>query len=293
MVDLNAAAEHKQKQLDEIHQQISLIYSKILSLDLTPDDLSKPTTSKKIPWPSPLPSPCDRFATSSKDDVTNFQYMGRSMFKGVLKEITDSWADKPYSRLYLYGPSGVGKSHLLATVVLCLTRQGKRVVYIPDCRDALKTPFHYIQTALLYAFHNDNDSCDTIAAAMQVDDLIRFMNGRPNESTYIIVDQVNALELDGGDDPAADQKRMVRRTVEGMGFSQKYIFSASAGDKSHRRVDEKQTGTNVFYINTGMTKVCPHFFELPCLTFPRLRRTPGSNATHPGSPKHTASLSRT
>jgi len=91
--DLSAAAEHNRKrsgESDEIHQlmgaaaehnrkrsattdedkhpqkkrrvaqraqEISLIYSKIRSLDLTPDDLSNPATSKFIPWPSPLPHP--------------------------------------------------------------------------------------------------------------------------------------------------------------------------------------------------------------------------------------------
>ena len=116
--------------------------------------------------------PHDCFVTNcSKDSVTNFEYMGQSMLEKVLKELMGNWDDKSYSKLYLYGPSGVSKSHLLMAVVLYLTWQGQHVVYIPDCYAALGNPFQYIQEALLFAFHNDNDSCDTITAVVQVDGL--------------------------------------------------------------------------------------------------------------------------
>lgn len=278
---MGPAAEHKRKRsdedkharkkrkLDQLYEEISLIHSQILSLDFTPNELSNPATSRYIPWPSPLPPPRDRFVTScSEDGVTNFEYMGRSMFKEVLKEVTGSWVTKPYNKLYLYGPSGVGKSHLLAAIVLCLTRQGKRVVYIPDCRALLAEEdlILYIKAALLFAFHNDKDSCDAIAAAVQVDGLIDFIQDQPMEGHYVIVDQMNALELNEGKDPATNEKVMVSNILACFGSRQKYIFSAAAGKQSHRRVHEKQTATQVFHIDTGMTKVCPHFFELPCLT---------------------------
>jgi len=191
------------------------------------------------------------------------------MFEKVLKEVMGNWADKSYSQLYLYGPSGFGKSHLLAAVVLCLIWQGERVVYIPDCREALNDSFRYIQEALLFAFHNDNDSCDAITAAVQVDDLINFMQHQPNDKLYVIVDQRNALEVIQTSkyrDLFANEKVKVFTTLQSIGFRQKFIFSASAGEHSHRSVDERQTGIRVFHIDTGMTKVCSHFFELPCLT---------------------------
>jgi len=124
--------------------------------------------------------------------------MGRSVFENVLKEVMDDWTNKSYHKLYLYGPSRVNKSHLLVAIVLYLTQQGQHIVYIPDCCAALDKPLQYIQDALLFAYHNDNDSCNAIIAAKDADGLMGFMWERPTEELYVIVDQLNALELNWG-----------------------------------------------------------------------------------------------
>ena len=272
-----------------------MIHRKILSLDLALDGLSDPYTSKDIPWPSPLRPPPGRFVIScSVDGVTNFQFMGRTVFGDVLTRITDNWPDTPCSKLYLYGPSGVGKSHVLAAVVLYLVQQGNRVVYIPDCHAALENPFRCIRDALLFAFHGDQDGWRAISQATKMDDLLAVVEAQPTYSLYLIVDQYNALDIEGDkEDHGNDTKKNLFEALTRIGYDQKYIFSASAGMRSDRYTDKKQTGTVVIKFYAGMTKVCPHFFELPCLTRSRMRQRPGSSTTHPGSQENTASLSRT
>lgn len=54
-----------------------------------------------------------------------------------------AYADYPGGWLYLYGPPGAGKSHLLAGVALALADQGKTVAYasVPDVLDFLRGGF--------------------------------------------------------------------------------------------------------------------------------------------------------
>jgi len=58
------------------------------------------------------------------------------------------------SSLYIYGTMGYGKSYILAALACLLYRQGKRVVFIPDCRAMLINPLLYIKCALLCTFAN-------------------------------------------------------------------------------------------------------------------------------------------
>jgi hypothetical protein len=276
--------------------KISSIYDAIRSCSINPDELSDPFKANDIPWPSPLDPP-SRFDRSNEDatipegNVKKFQYMGRAMFKEVQGRATSN-VFETYPKLYLYGPSGVRKSHLLAALVFCLVQCGERVVYIPDCRAIISNPFRPIQAALLFAFYGDDTMFKTIAAIRNLDDLKDIMDGQIERTLYFIIDQWNALDSEEGE-ASSQNKIKIRDTLEAMGAQQKYIFSASANAQSDRYADQKQSGTELITFYPGMTKVCPHFFELPCLTFPRTRQTPGSNATHPGSPKHTARLSRT
>jgi len=53
--------------------------------------------------------------------------MGRSSFQRLLKEVEDPSFLSGLSTLYVYGPSGTGKSHLLAVLVYYLVWKGERV----------------------------------------------------------------------------------------------------------------------------------------------------------------------
>lgn len=57
--------------------------------------------------------------------------------------VCQTYADHPGGWLYLYGPPGAGKSHLLAGVALALAEQGKTVAYasVPDVLDFLRSGF--------------------------------------------------------------------------------------------------------------------------------------------------------
>jgi hypothetical protein len=238
--------------------KISSIHDAIRSCSINPGDLSDPFKTKDIPWPSPLPLP-SRFSPPNKDDATipegnvrTFQYMGRAMFKEFLSSATGNvfmW----YRKLYLHGPSGVGKTHLLAALVFYLVQKRERVVYLPDCGDVLSNPLRCIKEALLFAFYDDRTMLKTIAAIGTLEGLSRVVNYRSPGSLYFIVDQWNALDSKGENESA------LKKTLDEMGIPQKYIFSASADAQSNRHVDEEQSGIQLIRFYQGMTQVCPHF----------------------------------
>ena len=235
-------------------------------------DLSDPSKTNDIPWPSPLPL-SSRFHYSPENGVRTFRYMGRSVFEAVWTKATSNWysARERYQQLYLYGLAGVGKSHLMAALVFYLVRQGHRVVYIPDCRAALANPFHYIQGALLFAFYGDSDSYYLISEAENMDDLRAVVTGHYPPPFYLIVNQCNALEVDVGKiDLQESTKVAMYCDLEKIGAFQKYIFSASAGAESNCVAERQQTGIEVIRFNAGMTPVRPHFSE--CLILHSLGR---------------------
>lgn len=70
-----------------------------------------------------------------------FQYMPREKFEALAKEI-GNLSRTAYRKLFVYGTIGYGKSHILAAMTCFLIRQGKRVVYLPDCRAMIKNTSH-------------------------------------------------------------------------------------------------------------------------------------------------------
>jgi hypothetical protein len=82
----------------------------------------------------------------------------------------------------------------------------------------------------------------------------------PTEDVYIVVDQLNALELDGLSTALDDAKKRVTRHLGKMQYGHKYIFSVFANEKSYQVAAEKQSGVTVIPMNGGMTEVrlCSH-----------------------------------
>jgi hypothetical protein len=66
------------------------------------------------------------------------------------------------TEVWVYGLIGNGKSHLLATLVYYLTAQGRRVIYLPDCRICYRHPVCYIQQALLFIWADQPEGADQI-----------------------------------------------------------------------------------------------------------------------------------
>jgi hypothetical protein len=209
-------------------------------------DLFDPSTFTALPFPSLLPMPSQRFEKKKIDGICRFEYMGRSRFLELQKRVeNEDFLDADES-LYLYGTSGSGKSHLLAALVYHLIREGKRVIYLPDCSTLLLEPAQTIWAALTFAFY-DSAVLGTIGDPHNIDTLIRFMS--KHRDLYIIVDQVNALET--VDNTGHNRKEV----LNAMRFQHRYIFSASANEDSNREADRKQSGISVFRIFGGMSKV--------------------------------------
>jgi hypothetical protein len=182
--------------------------------------------------------------------------MGRSIFEEVWKEAIGNGFENKFRKLYLYGPSGVGKSHLLAALVFSLVRHGERVVYIADCQAAASDPLNTLRTALLFAFHDVEDLQGALADAGNLGDITNVIHTQHSRSFYLIV---NSLDFDvcKKDPDAQDLYTALKR----IGSCQKYIFSASANLESDQVADKKQTETKVIRLNAGMTQVCPHSFS--------------------------------
>jgi len=246
------------KQISDLLKRISSIYEGIQSSTLALCHFSDPVQNNHIPWPSPLSPPVDRFEIRKSENHITFQYMGRSMFQEVFEQATGEGFETAFSQLYLYGPSGVGKSHLLAALVFSLVQKGSRVVYIPNCRAAVKNPYRRLQAALLFAFHGDEILQSAVAEAVDVDDLVKITHAQLNKSLYLIVDQYNALDIDEGrKDDAERRKEVLCDALASIGDDQRYIFSASANAKSNQLAERKQAEIKVIYLNAGMTKVRP------------------------------------
>jgi energy-coupling factor transporter ATP-binding protein EcfA2 len=236
---------------DTTHELINKIYESIKKIP-SDAELSDPKTFHALPFPSILEMPiCFTEIETDPTGVEHFEYMGRSKFSQLLERIQQSTFLEAREMLCVYGTSGCGKSHLLAALVCHLIREGKRVVYLPDCCRLLREPRQVIQRALLFAFHDKGDF-DTIKKTNDVNVLIKFMSRR---NLYVVVDQTNGLELTLDDDSAAE-KRQARAWLGLMISGHRYIFGASANQKSSREVHRKQNGVGVFYILGGMTEVC-------------------------------------
>ena len=158
--------------------------------------------------------------------------------------------------LYLYGPSGTGKSHLLAALVCQLVIDNERMVYIPDCsRLIAEDPFPHLQNAFMFAFHNDSHAHSIIVAAQTMEDLLWFRRSRPPCSFYVIVDQRNALEFLDINDAQTKPKKVVANVLNAIGGGQKYIYSAASNEQASRDADRKQSNITTLYFWSGMTDV--------------------------------------
>lgn len=225
-------------------------------------DFSDPDTVITLPFPSPLCPPLGRF-TIKKGIVDTFQYMGRDIFQHILKEVEDTSFQTGRHDLYLYGPSGMGKSHLVAALVCHLIKNGKRVVYIPDCARLLEDHEAYIQEALLFAFYDDADSVNAIMHSRAMHHLLLFVRNQPVRSLYIIVDQRNALEInEHGTDMRAASKVTIWDNIDKLRKSQNYIFSASANANSVYFRDKKQINIRTINLGSGLSEVCPYLFNV-------------------------------
>ena len=243
-----AAAVHETKM-----NKISSIHEAIKSIGEI--NYADPDLYEALPFPSlhPLPGSFSR-DNADGENIERFRYMGRERFAQFYEAVRNEDIQKGTNRLYLYGASGAGKSHLLAALVCQLVFEGERVFYIPDCRRLLHD-VTLIQDALLFAFQQDPHLWATISAATTNDALLALPTILPEHSFYVVVDQCNALEIQGHTDALNGLKQEVVILINKIGSRQKFIYSAFANEQSSREANQKQLNIRTFNFQLGMTRV--------------------------------------
>lgn len=189
----------------------------------------------------------------------HFNYMGRTAFSELFQTVQKMKIGDGFSQLYIQGTMGYGKSHMLAVLVGLLSRNGKRVVYLPDCRELVRNTISYMRTALLCTFANPFlfDVRNEIRALESEDDIIAFCQQPENRSMYIVIDHINALDHE---DPNMDavnnsQKEKVQQFLHQLTSGQFQITSASANHKTARHMKKKQTNELKLELRGGMSEV--------------------------------------
>jgi len=160
---------------------------------------------------------------------------------------------------FLHGTLGAGKSHLLAALTCLLIKQGHKVVYLPDCRVMLRNPFGYLQFALRFAFHNQEERATFLDNAKSLEDLEKFCHASAAEERLLfIIDQANALDpQDENDDRLSlDVKRQTRTLLDKI-TAEHLKLASSSGNYKHALHDRyRQTGERRLYLYGGLTDVC-------------------------------------
>jgi len=157
--------------------------------------------------------------------------MGRTKFAELENNTKSGHFLTGYDDLYLYGSPGAGKSHILAALVCKLIREGKRVVYIPNCHDLLQDFRWSMELALCCAFYDDPESLRAIQSAPGVEYLLSFW--RNTGDKYLVVDQLNALETASNSSFFDNERRWLNKLKD----MHCYIYGASANEMSDRDVE--------------------------------------------------------
>ena len=184
--------------------------------------------------------------------------MGREKFASVLDQIEKLGPTK-YCKLYIYGTIGYGKSHILAAMTCLLLQQGKRVVYLPDCRVMTSDFVQYIKSSLLLAFGDSEphqleiQMCDSVAEIKSFCRDIAYTNIQ----LYFIIDQLNALDLEdtNKDEVNNETKQYIRKSLNEITFNHYIIESASANHKSAMHMEQKQDSKAKISLMGGMIEV--------------------------------------
>ena len=193
----------------------------------------------------------DRFFGPSQGQ---FVMMGRGFVRGVVEAMG---GDDPAKRIFLYGPQGVGKSHILAAVALfCSVRRAKGdvgappVCYIPDMKEALSDD-KYLFKCFIQAFIDQSDVLAEIVSigvnanrSFNLPSLVGW--ARASTGVLFIADQCNEV---GNTQLPKDVA--LNEMVEGVGADNWLLFAASSN----------QTKVDVFYVGSGGDKALKMMVE--------------------------------
>jgi hypothetical protein len=238
--------------------QLSALHAKIQNLNPDPTWYSNPLNATTLPFPFIYDQlPGERFCLS-ESDIPEFTYLGREKFSSLWERVECILKKGAVHSLFMQGPKGLGKSHLLAALACLWSRMERRTVYIPDCRQALSDPLFYLQIALLCAFADPSSASKrTIIRSFQsTDDLKKFCRAltRP---LYFVIDQVNALEHeDSNEDIVSNEdKDNFQRLLRYITIKGYVVKSASANYLTALRMEQKQSGEDKLQMMGGMSPV--------------------------------------
>ncbi|KAF8458180.1 hypothetical protein BGX38DRAFT_651101 [Terfezia claveryi] len=126
--------------------------SSINALSIDVSTLSNPAVVTELPFPFPGPMP-QRF---QDEGDKRFKFRGRQTFS-TLYQAFQKMNLTQNRRLHFHGSLGAGKSYLIAAMVCLLKKEGRTVVYLPDCYELLlsEPPSLYVVNALCLTFHSD------------------------------------------------------------------------------------------------------------------------------------------
>uniref|UniRef100_U9UR05 Crinkler effector protein N-terminal domain-containing protein n=1 Tax=Rhizophagus irregularis (strain DAOM 181602 / DAOM 197198 / MUCL 43194) TaxID=747089 RepID=U9UR05_RHIID len=213
----------------------------IMKLDENESTYSNPKNFLSLPYPYLGEKlPIDRFAI---DNNRYFNFMGRKEFRNVLEAINKLRSGTGYMKLFVYGTVGYGKSHILSAIACFLFRTGRRVVFLPDCRQLAVDPVDYVKSALFLAYHDDDAKINEINSCENFENIVDFCKKLQfKEKLYFIVDQMNALDEFDNTGVNSKTKQQIRCDIDKMSNYHYYIMSSSANNKSMLHLMQKQTG---------------------------------------------------
>jgi hypothetical protein len=220
------------------------------------DDYCNPQKILKLPFLFPEERPMTRFEF---DDDGCFAYYGRQKFQ-ELYDVATNMAYEQRRLYFLHGPHGVGESHLLAALACALTKLGRHVVYLPDCRGLLRSPLGYLRAALQLTFANAEDYRIHLDNSRTIDQLREFCHDvAPNCRLFCIIDQANALDHQLGQDQDKNdnkEKRDVRNLLDDISSKHLKFASSSANYMGGERDRSRQTHEGRMTMYEGLSKVC-------------------------------------
>jgi len=213
-----------------------------------------------------LPFPVTYMGTPSQFAVRQgvWRYVGREKFPELLRQLKFVQTAMSYSKLWVYGTRGNGKSHLLAALVCYLSARGECVIYIPNCGDGLRNPVAYFKAAMLFAF-TDKAAQDRILTMETMEEIKYFLDRYA--PVYFVIDQMNALDTEVGDQ---EHRRLAKarlsRWISLLTSSRKAVLSSSANLQCHLRLRSKEHYNHTMRVYGGLTEVCPHIGLVQSLT---------------------------
>ncbi|KAK2799175.1 hypothetical protein FQN50_008564 [Emmonsiellopsis sp. PD_5] len=212
--------------------------------------LSNPETYIDLPFPYAGLRMPDRFK-EGRSPCGSYCYMGREEFARIADSFIDVLRGSNALDLWLYGPIGYGKSHILATLMYYLTSTGHRVIYIPDCGLCFRNAVTYVQDAVFFAWADDRAKLDKILSFRTLEDIAGFMRLYGKDVTFII-DQVNPFTPDDmtGQNELNEK---IRGCLDRCRGYLPALLSTSANNSSFMSTRHRHSNEKTIYVQGGFS----------------------------------------